>query len=123
MDTLNSPLVTQFFQEKTIEGATELIKVPKNSQKFPIIPNNSQKFPKFPKVPKNSQSSQKFEKIPRIPKENGPGIPSGFPLGISDAFFCKLWAPICHFVVFYLPNIEYEGSIGFVTGKMKKNYC
>jgi hypothetical protein len=62
MDTLNSPnqRVTQIFQEKTIEGATELMKVPENSQKFPIIPNSSQKFPKFPKVPKNSQSSQKF---------------------------------------------------------------
>jgi hypothetical protein len=25
--------------------------------------------------------------------------------------------------VFYLPHMEYEGSIGFVMRKMKKNYC
>jgi hypothetical protein len=24
---------------------------------------------------------------------------------------------------FYLPHMEYEGSIGFVSRKMKKNYC
>jgi hypothetical protein len=26
-------------------------------------------------------------------------------------------------VTFYLPHMEYEGSIGFVSRKMKKNYC
>jgi hypothetical protein len=25
-------------------------------------------------------------------------------------------------LIFYLPHMEYEGSIGFVTDKMKKNY-
>jgi hypothetical protein len=35
--------------------------------------------------------------------------------GISYLFLLKSW--------FHLPHIEYEGSIGLVTRKMKKNYC
>jgi hypothetical protein len=27
------------------------------------------------------------------------------------------------FQIFYLPHMEYEGSIGFVSRKIKKNYC
>jgi hypothetical protein len=38
-----------------------------------------------------------------------------WPTSASDFVF--------KFTIFYLPHMEYEGSIGLVSRKMKKNYC
>jgi hypothetical protein len=46
---------------------------------------------------------------------------------MSVFFFCGrfCFSPLSIYdvLIFYLPHMEYEGSIGFVMRKMKKNYC